>query len=166
MWSWWDECQMAWGGFNSSLTLLLLLTYTDYLVSKKNFRHHATATVLANSDSCSNMNLPSRTTSLGLPTKATLTSTKYNLVCVDSQGQQFSYGTIQGEYAPISGVGNCSTACVEGVSSDHAKAKGCNQHPPSNSNRLIGFTIVKRQLATAFIRQVNRGIGTGKALTT
>jgi hypothetical protein len=64
------------------------------------------------------------------------TRQKYNSVCVDSNGKQFEYGTIIGEYPPIDTTGSgCSTACVKGISVD--KAKGCNQRPPSN--RLVGF---------------------------
>ena len=101
---------------------------------------YATSTaVTAKSDSCSNMDYayPRYIPSITYDSDSYIfTRQKYNSICVDSQGRQFEYGTIQGEYTPIDEVGGgCSTACVEGVSSD--QARGCNQRPPSDM--LVGF---------------------------
>jgi hypothetical protein len=73
---------------------------------------------------------------------------KYNSICVDSQGRQFEYGTIQGEYTPIDEVGGgCSTACVEGVSSD--QARGCYQRPPCIL--MVRYLYLERELCEAFL---------------
>ena len=100
---------------------------------------YATSTASANSSMCSN---PSTAYPDDIPwveyqgDSYIFTRQKYNSVCVGSNGQQFEYGTIVGEYPPIDMEGGgCSTACVIGVSSD--QARGCNNRPPSN--RLVGF---------------------------
>ena len=61
---------------------------------------------------------------------------KYNSECVDSTGQQFEYGTIEGVNPSIATPGGgCSNLCIKGYG--RAEARGCNQFPPAQN--LVGF---------------------------
>jgi len=61
---------------------------------------------------------------------------KYNSECVDSTGQQFEYGTIEGVNPSIATPGGgCSNFCIKGYG--RAEARGCNQFPPAQN--LVGF---------------------------
>ncbi len=127
---------------SSTFSTTNIITYTENnmkIIITSFALVYATSTASANSSMCSN---PSTAYPNDIPwvdygnDSYIFTRQKYNSVCVGSNGQQFEYGTIVGEYPPIDMEGGgCSTACVIGVSSD--QARGCNNRPPPN--RLVGF---------------------------
>ena len=76
---------------------------------------------------------------------------RYNTECVDSTGEPFEYGTIEGVYPSIDTPGGgCSTMCVEGYG--RAEAKGCNQLPPAQD--LVGFEYDCEQATCKCLYQV------------
>lgn len=63
------------------------------------------------------------------------TRMKYNSVCVDSTGEQYENGKIEGVYPPIDDPnGGCGKLCIEGYG--RGQARGCTSMKP---NHLVGF---------------------------
>jgi len=100
---------------------------------------YATSTVSADSDTCSNLEFayPNAIPWVSYQGEDYIfTRQKYNSVCVDSQGREFEYGTVEVVFPPINeDGGSCNNICVKGPTV--IPARGCTQLPPSN--RLVGF---------------------------
>ena len=76
---------------------------------------------------------------------------RYNTECVDSTGEPFEYGTIEGVYPSIDTPGGgCSTMCIEGYG--RAEARGCSQRPPTTE--LVGFEYDCEQATCKCLYQV------------
>eukprot|EP00986_Skeletonema_menzelii_P021088 scaffold33169_cov166-Skeletonema_menzelii.AAC.1 len=118
---------------------------------------YATSTASANNSVCSNLSYayphvsPVEYQDQGQNYEMTFFPTKYNTECVDSTGEQFEYGTIEGVNPSIDTPGGgCSNFCIKGYG--RAEARGCYQRPPVSE--LVGFEYDCEQATCKCLYQV------------